>query len=102
MGYVDDYINSSHSVQCFFGFVYAILISILYGLVTYKLDLPTILTDKKEKNQDYKNLYHHISIQFFLSSMLFCFFYLFALEYMIQMEPCLGIENQDYPPFTSI
>lgn len=41
-------------------------------------------------------------MQLLLSSTMFCFFYLFALEYMIQMEPCLGIENQAYPQFTSI
>lgn len=44
---VSSYINYSHSVQCFFGFVYAFLISIVYIVMTYKLDLPTILTDKK-------------------------------------------------------
>ena len=89
--YVYDYINYSHSVQCFFGFIYALLISVVYGLATYKLDLPTILTNKKEKKEDNKNLYHHISMQFIVSSMMFCFFYLFALEYLIQMYPCLGI-----------
>ena len=101
-GLVYDYINNSHSVQCFFGFVFAILISVFYALITYKLDLPTILTEKKEKKQDNKNLYHQISLQFILSSMMFCFFYLFALEYMVQMKPCFGISDQSYPKFTSI
>lgn len=33
---------------------------------------------------------------------MFTFFYVFAFEYIVQMNPCFGIENLAYPKFTSI
>ena len=37
-----------------------------------------------------------------IPSLLFCFFYTFALEYLMQFTPCFGIESLAYPKFTSI
>lgn len=43
-----------------------------------------------------------ILMYFMHGATLFCFFYIFALEFQIQMQPCFGLENQAYPAFTSI
>ena len=67
-----------------------ILFSIIYGAATYKLDLPKIIILRKQRNTN-DELYHFILMYFMLSSMLFCFFYIYALEYQIQMQPCLGL-----------
>lgn len=78
-----------------------ILFSIIYGAATYKLDLPRVMILRKRDNTN-DQLYHFILMYFMYCGMLFCFFYIFALEYQIQMQPCLGLENQEYPLFTSI
>lgn len=100
-GEVNDYINYTHSVQCLFGFIYAILISICYGIIQVKLDLPRVLVERKEKDSN-AGVLHHIMMFFVVCSMLFCFFTVFCFQYMIQMTPCLGIANQAYPKFTAI
>ena len=99
---VDSYINGSgYTVQCLFGFVYIILFSIIFAVSRFKLDLPRVLVDRQAKKLN-NELYHLILMYFMICGMLFSFFYIFALEYQIQMSPCLGIENQNYPAFTSI
>ena len=100
-GEVHDFINVTQSILCLFGFIYAILFCIAYAIFTHKLDLPTVLV-KRKKSKDNKQVYHHIIVSFILPSLLFCFFYIFAFEYIIQMAPCLGIEDLNYPAFTSI
>ena len=98
---VDAFANQTQAVYCLFGFVYAILFTVLYGFITFKLDLPTVLV-KRNLDKSNKNLYHLIFFLFVLTGLLFCFFYTWAFEYQIQMTPCLGIANLGYPTFTSI
>ena len=91
IGEVHDYINGAgHAVQCLFGFIFAIIFCIVYATYTHKLDLPQVMVRRK-KTKDSKGLYHHIIIALMLPALLFCFFYTFALEYIIQMTPCLGL-----------
>ena len=96
-----DYINYTHSVQCLFGFIFAILFSICYALIEAKLDLPKVLVERKEKGTN-AGLFHHIIMFFVNCSLLFCFFSIFVFEYIIQMYPCLGVVNQAYPKFTAV
>jgi len=78
-GFVYDYINGAgHSVQCLFGFIYAILFCIVYAITRHKLDLATILL-KRKKTKDNKGLYLYITTAFVLCALLFSFFYIFAL-----------------------
>lgn len=100
-GEVYDFVNNTQAVLCLFGFIYALLICIMYAVFTHKLDLPTVIV-KRKKSKDSSKLYHHIILSLLIPSLLFCFFYIFAFEYVIQMTPCLGIESLDYPAFTSI
>lgn len=99
---MDDFINGTgHVILCLSGFLYAILFSVMFAASAAKLDLPKILVDRKAKNNN-SELYHFILMHFMYCALLFCFFYIYAYEFQIQMYPCLGIENQDYPIFTSI
>lgn len=98
---ISSFINSSHTVYCLFGYIWVIFFVILYILFQLKLDLPTILYIRKEKKED-NALYHYLFMTLLLPSILFCFFYTFALEYLMQISPCFGIENLAYPKFTSI
>jgi len=64
---------------------------ILYILYEIKLDLPTILNERNKEKKDNKNLFHLLFFLPLLPSLLFCFFYTFALEYLMQINPCFGI-----------
>lgn len=46
-GQLWDFANGSQTAYCLFGFIWAILISILYVIQTYKLDLSSILLKRK-------------------------------------------------------
>jgi hypothetical protein len=46
-GLISDFINSSHTMYCFFGFIWIICFMILYVMWEVKLDLPTVLWDRK-------------------------------------------------------
>lgn len=96
-----DYINYTHSAHCLFGFVFMILFSVAYGVVQYKLDLPRLMLERKERGNN-QGLIHYLLMFPILCSLLFCFFSLFALEYLIQVAPCLGVTNQAYPKFTAV
>ena len=99
---VDSFVNSgAHSVFCLFGFIFALIWSILYLIIQFRLDLPTVLVRRALKNTN-RELYHLIFLTCMLPSLLFCFFYTWALEYQIQMTPCLGLDNKAYPKFTSV
>lgn len=89
-GEVHDYINYSHSVWCFFGFVFILLFSISYAIVQIKMDLPKILFERRE-NGNNKGLILLGVFYCCLIALMFCFFSIFSLDYVIQMYPCLGI-----------
>lgn len=63
---------------------------ILYVIYQQRLDLPTILYIRKERKED-SQLYHFLFMTVLIPSLLFCFFYTFALEYLMQFTPCFGI-----------
>jgi hypothetical protein len=46
--HISDFINSTHTVYCLFGFIYVILFIILYTLYQIKLDLPTLLNERNK------------------------------------------------------
>jgi hypothetical protein len=46
-GLVSDFINGTNTVFCLFGYIWVILFSVLYILYEVKLDLPTILFERK-------------------------------------------------------
>ena len=85
-----DFANNTQSVFCLFGFLWAILVSILHVIQVHKLDLPTILLKRKRTSSN-KDLYHIALVNLIIPSLLFTFFYTFAFEYILQMSPCFGI-----------
>ncbi len=46
-GLVSDFINRSNTVFCLFGYIWVVLFLILYIFSKIKLDLPTVLFDRK-------------------------------------------------------
>jgi hypothetical protein len=48
-GLVSDFINGTNTVFCLFGYFWVILFIILYILYQIKLDLPTVLWERKDK-----------------------------------------------------
>jgi hypothetical protein len=100
-GLVSDFINGSNTGFCLFGYLWVVFFMILYYLYETKMDLPTILWERKEK-KDNKRLWHFLTFLPLLPGILFCFFYTFAVHYLMQISPCFGIEDLAYPKFTSI
>lgn len=95
-GLVSEFINGTNTVFCFFGYIWVILFVGLYVAYQVKLDLPRVLLDRKEKKEE-KQLYHFLTFMAVLPGVMFCFFYTFAIEYLMQVYPCFGIENLAYP-----
>ena len=100
-GLVSGFINGTNTVFCLFGYLWFILFVILYIFYNIKLDLPTILHERKEKKED-KKLWHFLTFLPLIPAILFCFFYTYAIEYVMQTYPCFGLEDLAYPKFTSI
>ena len=86
-----NFINGSQSVYCLFGFIWAIVLSVMYIIQVYKLDLPTILY-KRKKTLANKELFQYVVFNLsIIPSLMFTFFYTFAFEYILQMAPCVGL-----------
>ena len=100
-GLVSDFINGSNTAFCLFGYFWVILFIILYLLYEWKLDLPQILYERKER-KDNRHLWHFLTFLPLLPATCFCFFYTFAIHYLMQISPCFGLEDLAYPTFTSV
>ena len=87
---LEDFVNSDQTVFCFFGFIYILLFGIVYSLFAWKLDLPTVIHERNS-TKDSKKLYHYLFMTLLLPSLLFCFFYIYAIEYLQQIDPCFGL-----------
>ena len=88
-GLVSDFINGSNTPFCLFGYVWVVFFIILYILYQFRLDLPTVLWNRKNKKED-KGLWHFLTFLFIVPATMFCFFYTFALHYTMQIYPCFG------------
>jgi len=89
-GKVADFINGSNTAFCLYGYFWVIAYLILYTLQQMRLDLPAILWERKDKKEDRK-LWHLVMFLFLLPAVLFCFFYTFVIEYIMQISPCFGL-----------
>lgn len=89
-GLVADFINGSNTGFCLFGYAWVIAFLVLYALQQMRLDLPTVLWERKDK-KDERKLWHFVMFLFLLPSVLFCFFYTFAIQYIMQIYPCFGL-----------
>jgi hypothetical protein len=89
-GKVDDFVNGSNTAFCLFGYAWVIAFLVLYALQQTRLDLPSVLWERKDR-KDERKLWHFMMFLFLLPAVLFCFFYTFVIEYIMQISPCFGL-----------
>lgn len=101
---VDNFVNGGAlSTLCVAGFVWIILVCLYKVLQLCRLDLPfAMLRYQTIKDNRWSALMAWFLSEAFMVNLMFGHFYVFYWMYVVQREPCLGIENLAYPRFTSL